>query len=116
MSDLDKILYRIKSNGWSISEFERRLGVSTGTVNGWRIRNAVPEKHFNSIVRILDTTEAYLRGETDDPRPDERRPVSQDGHPINPEVAKLIEISQDLNEEEAETIRKIVEAMLRGRK
>lgn len=73
MSYYDRVLPLIKAKGWSKSEFERRIGKSTGTLNAWRTGNASPEKYLPKVAEVLNTTEAYLRSETDDPRPDDQQ-------------------------------------------
>lgn len=63
---LDRILALIKERGWSNSEFERRIGKSTGTVNAWKTKKASPKKYLAKVAETLGTTEAYLCGETTD--------------------------------------------------
>ena len=78
----DRTLDLIKKRGWSIREFERRLKLSTGTVNGWITRKSIPAKKITYIARVLETSESYLQGKTDDPRLDEKIPTTHDGQPV----------------------------------
>lgn len=64
-----RVFALIRQRGWSISEFERRIGSSTGTFNGWRRRGAIPEDRIEEVANVLETSAQYLRGETDDPTP-----------------------------------------------
>ena len=101
MDIIDRILILIKKNGWSVREFERRLGKSTGTFNAWKSCKASPEKHLARIAKILYTTESYLRGETDDPSPTDKKPAIFNGQPASKEIAELWEEIEDLDDEEA---------------
>ena len=69
MVDLSRIDSQIKTKGWSRSEFLRRLELSTSAFGDWKAGKASPDKHLPKIAALLDTTEAYLRGETDNPAP-----------------------------------------------
>jgi plasmid maintenance system antidote protein VapI len=71
------------------------------------------------LTKIFGVSADYLLGldsESDVPTPKtEKIPVTHNGHPVSPEHARLIEISQDLTEEEAAIIRRVVEATIRER-
>lgn len=75
---LDRIEQTIKANGWSKSEFTRRMGLAQATFGDWRAgRSKSYEKHLSRIAEVLDTTEAYLRGETDDPGPEDAAEIDR---------------------------------------
>lgn len=72
MSDNEKIVSRIdslaKSKGTSISEIERSVGFGNGKIGKWK--KAPKSPPFESLLVVanhLETTIAYLTGETDDP-------------------------------------------------
>jgi len=67
MDTVARIAKKIKDNGWSESEFARRLGKNQSIMRDWRRGSSSPEKHIEYIARVLGTTSAYLHGETDDP-------------------------------------------------
>jgi len=69
MDIVDRIDMLAKQKGWSRSEVLRRIDLSPSAPQGWRNNTASPDKHIPKLAVILDTTEAYLRGETDDPEP-----------------------------------------------
>ena len=54
----------------SQSELARRTGVTQGTIGGLVIGKARSSTHLHKIARHLQTTAAYLSGETDDPDED----------------------------------------------
>ena len=72
MSDNEKIVSRIdslaKSKGTSIAEIERSVGFGNGKIGKWK--KAPKSPPFESLLVVanhLETTIAYLTGETDDP-------------------------------------------------
>ena len=67
MCDITRIEDLIASKGWSNSEFARRLGMSKGIVRDWKAGKSSPDKHLAKIAFLLETSEEYLRGETDEP-------------------------------------------------
>lgn len=73
----ERLRQRMKKLGISQSELARRLDVTQGTiahlVNG-RTANSV---HLPEIALQLETTVAWLKGETDDPQLDARLPKSK---------------------------------------
>ena len=54
----------------SQSELARRVGVSQATIFKLLTGESYGSKHLHRIARELETTPAYLEGETDDPAPD----------------------------------------------
>ena len=54
----------------SFEEVAKRVGVSASTISNWvNGRNEIYKKNFPLLAKALNTTEAYLVGETDDPNP-----------------------------------------------
>ena len=66
MDMFDRMDELIKNRGWTRSEFLRRIGLNPSAMKDWRLKKSSPEKHMKKIESVLCTTEAYLRGETDD--------------------------------------------------
>lgn len=85
MSDNEKIVRRIdslaKSKGTSIAEIERSVGFGNGKIGKWKKEPKSPP--FESLLVVanhLETTIAYLTGETDDPSAGIKKdPIPKDG-------------------------------------
>ena len=85
MSDNEKIVSRIdslaKSKGTSIAEIERSVGFGNGKIGKWK--KAPKSPPFESLLVVanhLETTIAYLTGETDDPSAGIKKdPIPKDG-------------------------------------
>lgn len=72
MSDNEKIVSRIdslaKSKGTSIAEIERSVGFGNGKIGKWKkAPKSPPFESLSVVANHLETTIAYLTGETDDP-------------------------------------------------
>lgn len=63
----DRIAGRLGELGISQSELGRRVSVSQGTIAHLIAGRSVGSKHIAAIARELQTTPAFLTGETDDP-------------------------------------------------
>lgn len=63
----DRMAERMKERGISQAELARRVGVSQPTISAIFNGDTQKTKHLRSIALALDTTEAWLAGETDDP-------------------------------------------------
>ena len=56
-----------KSRGTSIAALESRLGMGNGTIGKWWKNGRVPNyANLSAVANALETTIAYLTGETDD--------------------------------------------------
>lgn len=66
MSIGERVTERLEALGISQSELARRVGMAQSSVNALINRNKVGSKHIHKIARELQTTPAYLSGETDD--------------------------------------------------
>lgn len=105
MFDNEKIVSRIdslaKSNGTSIAEIERSVGFGNGKIGKWK--KAPKSPPFESLLVVanhLETTIAYLTGETDDPSAGIKKdPIPKD-EAEDSETAELRDIwgSADENE------------------
>lgn len=65
----DRIEERLKRLGMSQAELARRVKVSQPTINALIRGNNVGSKHLHRIAAELETSPAYLAGETDDDAP-----------------------------------------------
>ena len=75
MSIGPRIENRLQELGLSQAELARRIPVDQSTINGLIRGHSRSSKYLHRIARELETTAAYLAGETDDPTaeyPDER--------------------------------------------
>lgn len=105
MSDNEKIVRRIdslaKSKGTSIAEIERSVGFGNGKIGKWK--KAPKSPPFESLLVVanhLETTIAYLTGETDDPSAGIKKdPIPKD-EAEDSETAELREIWSSADENE----------------
>lgn len=67
MSMGDRIRERLEAVGLSQAELARRVGISQPSINHLIRRGAGGSSHLHKIARELQTTPAYLSGETGDP-------------------------------------------------
>lgn len=70
--------------GLSQSELARRLKLTQGTIAGLERGDSRSSTHLHRIARELDTTPAYLEGETDDPQAGAAPPA-----PAGPQVVMM---------------------------
>ena len=70
-----------KSRGTSIAALESRLGMGNGTIGKWWKNGRVPNyANLSVVANALETTIAYLTGETDDPSAGIKKdPIPKDG-------------------------------------
>lgn len=64
MDILARIDLLLSEKGWSRSELLRRIDLTPGMFERWKRNQASPEKHLPRIAEELDTSIAYLRGES----------------------------------------------------
>ena len=109
MSDNEKIVSRIdslaKSKGTSIAEIERSVGFGNGKIGKWK--KAPKSPPFESLLVVanhLETTIAYLTGETDDPSAGIKKdPVPKDGA-VSQEKQLLLDTIDGLSDEQKELL------------
>jgi transcriptional regulator with XRE-family HTH domain len=63
----DRIKRRLRELGISQAELARRVGLHQSTINGIIRGNQRSSTHLHMIARELETSTAFLTGETDDP-------------------------------------------------
>ena len=75
MCNLDKFKERTKclcaENGIQLKFVHQKLGRGATYLNdAWRGKTTLSDSEYDIVADILNTTSAYLRGETDDPAPE----------------------------------------------
>ena len=121
MSDNEKIVSRIdtlaKSKGTSIAEIERSVGFGNGKIGKWK--KAPKSPPFESLLVVanhLETTIAYLTGETDDPSAGIKKdPILRDGVEDS-ETAELREIWSSADENERRDLLEMARMLKNRRK
>lgn len=109
MFDNEKIVSRIdslaKSKGTSIAEIERSVGFGNGKIGKWK--KAPKSPPFESLLVVanhLETTIAYLTGETDDPSAGIKKgPIPKDGA-MSQEKQLLLDMIDGLSDEQKELL------------
>lgn len=72
-----------KSRGTSIAALESRLGMGNGTIGKWWKNSRVPNyANLSVVANALETTIAYLTGETDDPSAGIKKERPADGEAL----------------------------------
>lgn len=109
MSDNEKIVSRIdslaKSKGTSIAEIERSVGFGNGKIGKWKkAPKSPPFESLSVVANHLETTIAYLTGETDDPSAGIKKdPVPKDGA-VSQEKQLLLDMIDGLSDEQKELL------------
>lgn len=113
MSDNEKIVSRIdslaKSKGTSIAEIERSVGFGNGKIGKWK--KAPKSPPFESLLVVanhLETTIAYLTGETDNPSAGIKKgPIPEDGA-VSPVVQEIFDFLDSASGEELADVIKYI--------
>ena len=104
MSENEKIVSRIdslaKSKGTSIAEIERSVGFGNGEIGKWKkAPKSPPFESLSVVANHLETTIAYLTGETDDPSAGIKKERPADGEArvcdLPESIQKIINICLD---------------------
>lgn len=98
-----------KSRGTSIAALEIRLGMGNGTIGKWWKNGRVPNyANLSAVANALETTIAYLTGETDDPYAGIKKdPIPQDGG-VSSAKRKLLDVIDDLTDEQCSKLLGII--------
>ena len=91
------------------------LGRSATIVQDWKLRKSQPsEAQLAEVARILGTTPAYLRGETDDPSAgDDELEALLTSLREREDMRMLFKLAQDASPEDVRQAVKIIEALRR---
>ena len=78
----------------NIATVEKACGIANGTIGKWWKNGRVPNyANLSAVANALETTIAYLTGETDDPSAGIKKERPADGEA--PDQDKLLEIVRD---------------------
>lgn len=116
MCNLDKFKERTKrlcaENGIQLKFVHQKLGRGTTYLNdAWRGKTTLSDGEYDIVADILNTTPAYLRGETDDPSQE----VKSKETPITPAVQELIDEVYGMTDNEAAAILSLIRE-IKGRR
>ena len=118
MSENEKIVSRIdslaKSKGTSIAEIERSVGFGNGKIGKWKkAPKSPPFESLLVVANYLETTIAYLTGETDDPSAGiQKDPIPKDGAVSEPKQ-KLRDLIDGLSDEQCEKLAGLIAEALK---
>lgn len=94
-----------KSRGTSIAALESRLGMGNGTIGKWWKNGRVPNyANLSAVANALETTIAYLTGETDDPSAGTKEERPADGDALSPGDKALLTWFHSLPQEKREAL------------
>ena len=104
------------SRGITKTFIAQSLGRSATLCQDWKQQKSQPnEQQMREVARILGTTPAYLRGETDDPEParDEEMEALLNSLREREDMRMLFKLAQDATPEDVRQAVKIIEALRR---
>ena len=97
MTIFDRIQFLLSQKGWKEAELVRSLGPLRIEYDEWKLRGKIPGEHYAAVAQVLDTTIAFLRGETDTPEiplPQGMPPVQEEGTSKDPSAASAQHVPQ----------------------
>ena len=90
-----------KSRGTSISALESRLGMGNGTIGKWWKNGRVPNyANLSAVANALETTIAYLTGETDNPSAGIKEERPADGEALTDKQKEAVEFIKTLSDDD----------------
>lgn len=113
MSENEKIVSRIdslaKSKGTSIAEIERSVGFGNGKIGKWKkAPKSPPFESLLVVANYLETTIAYLTGETDSPSAGIKKdPIPKDGA-VSPAAQEILDFLDSASGEELADVIKYI--------
>ena len=98
-----------KSRGTSIAALESRLGMGNGTIGKWWKNGRVPNyANLSVVANALETTIAYLTGETDDPSAGIKKdPIPKD-EAVSPAAQEIFDFLDSASGEELADVIKYI--------
>ena len=98
-----------KSRGTSIAALESRLGMGNGTIGKWWKNGRVPNyANLSVVATALETTIAYLTGETDDPSAGIKKgPIPKD-EAVSPAAQEILDFLDSASGEELADVIKYI--------
>ena len=110
---VDRILARAKSLGISQAHICSELGLGRTWLHSVKRYNLnVEDERIETIANILGTTTAYLKGETDDPSPDNKKSPSEVDELLQqPDITELLALYRSLPEKEQKRALSVLKAL-----
>lgn len=106
-----------KSRGTSIAAIESSLGLGNGTAGKWWKNGRVPNyANLSAVAAELDTTVAYLTGETDDPSADIKKDPIRGGGAVSPAAQEILDFLDSASGEELADVIKYIRYLKSQRK
>lgn len=106
-----------KSRGTSIAAIEARLGLGNGTAGKWWKNGRVPNfANLSAVAAELDTTVAYLTGETDDPSAGIKKDPVQKDEAVSPAAQEILDFLDSASGEELADVIKYIRYLKSQRK
>lgn len=95
--------------GLSQAELARRIGVAQPSIYAIIHRNKTGTRTLHKLARELETTAAYLSGETDDPAADQPTPT-----PISSDAREMVDHFESLGPADRRALLQIARSMAAG--
>lgn len=113
MSVIDRIANIAEKKGISQAFICKQLGVQRNWVaTAKRQQSNVSDERIVIIADILGTTTAYLKGETDDPSPDNKKSPSEVDELLQqPDITELLALYRSLPEKEQKRALSVLKAL-----
>ncbi len=110
---IDRILQLAKEKGIKQSHINTAINGYRGKMTDWKNRKSSPNPiELAMVAQLLDTTEAYLRGETEDASSHTLNQTK----PMDPRIKKILQQLEDMSVEELSFIENLIETMKAKRK
>jgi transcriptional regulator with XRE-family HTH domain len=104
----------LKSKGLSQSFVSERIGMSRNYLKDCkRLNSDIPQDRLTLIADLLGTTTEYLRDESDDPSPKQKKPAFIDDElwnqiEKNPKALELLKMLLMMDQEQLEQLEKFI--------
>lgn len=113
MSTVDRITNLAKKKGITQAFISSKIGVHRNWLSCVRRDNVkISDERIAIIADILGTTTAYLKGETDDPSPDNKKSPSEVDELLQqPDITELLALYRSLPEKEQKRALSVLKAL-----
>lgn len=113
MSTVDRITNLAKEKGITQAFISSKIGVHRNWLSCVRRDNVkISDERIAIIADILGTTTAYLKGETDDPSPDNKKSPSEVDELLQqPDITELLALYRSLPEKEQKRALSVLKAL-----
>ena len=112
-STINRIIEFTKIRGLKQAYVCAQLGLEKTWMQTARKQNSnISDERLKKIAEILDTTVAYLKGETDDPSPDNKKSPSEvDELLSDPEISAMLELYRSWSPSERRRATSLLKAL-----